>query len=122
MNSLLLIPTSEQSFEPRAVVEILTTIPSVFGIQGSTEQGRQFTCKYDFNGDSTIARISANADSISFDGCGDASIRLAYEVGMRCGFPTRVIDTAYSFDIEVSTAANWADLRESIRRESERNS
>lgn len=118
MNNVLLFRDDGVLLDREAVRSALAGIEGTYNLREGNLAGSVLDCEFDFAGDSTIIRLSADLRRVSFSGGGDASLEAARQLQRCLGLPLRLVDTAYSFDLLLANTASLAELRERITAES----
>jgi hypothetical protein len=112
MKSLLLYLAENERFDSVKIRLIFKDImlPNSLkedGLIGVIIEG-EFRDRDDF----TIVRLSDDLETISIDGLGDASLKLALEIQKYYPKPIQVIDSEYNFDISLETRISVGQFRQ----------
>lgn len=114
MNSLLMFVGEHVQFDDEEVYRYLQEIPGVSGLNRGRFIGAVLQCHYDFNGDSTIVRLSDDLRTVTAAGTGDASLQVALELQRRETRPMRVTDFGYNFDLSLKGVHGLEEFRQKI--------
>jgi len=114
MYFLLIVPADYGLFPDRDTSERLAGIPGLYNCSETTI-GDRFSASFDYQGDSTIVRLSEDHQRISVAGSGPASTRLAVLVAQAlASLSLRLFDLDYSFDIPLDTGTSEQALRDQL--------
>lgn len=114
MNNVLLFHDEGLLLDPAAVRDALVSIDGVYNLQDGGREGSVLDCEFDFEGDSTIIRLSADLKRVSLSGGGDASLEAALQLQRLLGLPLRAVDVAYSFDVLLAGVESLRELKNRI--------
>lgn len=114
MISLLMFIGEYEQFDDEEVYRYLQEIPGVSELKRGCFVGAVLQCHYDFNGDSTIVRLSDDLGTITAAGTGDASLQVALELQRRETRPIRVTDFGYNFDLSLGDMHGLEEFRQKI--------
>ena len=115
MNHLILVRDDYSSFEPSDVQQIFETIPGSQMLAETADIGSGIGCKFNWNGDKTIARLAGDSKAITIHGTGKASQQMALEIQRRYPQPLRVTDLDYGFDLFVGEIGSVEEFTKKIR-------
>ncbi|WP_199246184.1 hypothetical protein [[Phormidium] sp. ETS-05] len=118
MKTLLLFIGEAEKFNLNEVGEIFTKIPNIQNLKQGDFIGSILECEFSDNNDYTIIRLSDDLETISIDGDGDASLKIALEIQKHYPQNLRLIDSNYSFDIELDKIKSVGQLRQKMRESS----
>ena len=116
MRNLTIYRDDKDRFDRVVVASIGRTEGTDFSDDGSDFCALKF--RYHFGGDQTIVRLSDDCMAVHITGMGLASQQIAWVMQERLGEPLHMIDTDYSFDIELWKCNNVGDIRDRMRTES----
>jgi hypothetical protein len=102
MNALLLYGKSGFKFNAEQIYQALQSLPGVHDLQRGTLTDAVLQGEYDFQGDSTILRLSADLQSITATGTGPASQQIILTLQKLLARPLFVTDYGYNFDLPLS--------------------
>lgn len=118
MKTLLLFIGEAEKFNLNEVAEIFPKIPNIQNLKQGDFVGSILECEFSDNNDYTIIRLSDDLETISIDGDGDASLKIALEIQKHYPQNLRLIDSNYSFDIELDKINSVSQLRQKMRESS----
>jgi hypothetical protein len=101
-------------FDFAVLRDAIDRIPGVHDIRLSELDGAVLQARFEGYGDSTMMRVLDDSETIAIDGTGLASFCLAIEIAKRLPLPIRMIDSYYSFDIELDPRTTPPELMRSI--------
>ena len=114
MRSLILFRDDKSAFDQSEIASVARTIN---GADSFSDDGSDFcTLKFHYrtHSDQTIARLSKDRKTVEIAGTGIASQRIAWAIQERVRQPLHVIDTDYSFDIELWTCDCFEDFSTTV--------
>ncbi len=115
MKMLLLFIGEDEKFNLSQVADILTKIPNIQNFNQGNFVGSILECEFSEKNDFTIIRLSDDLETISIDGDGEASLKIALEIQKHYPQNLRLIDSNYSFDIELAEIKSVGQLRHQMR-------
>ncbi|HIK08794.1 MAG TPA: hypothetical protein IGS52_00760 [Oscillatoriaceae cyanobacterium M33_DOE_052] len=118
MKTLLLFIGESEKFNLSEVAEIFPKIPNIQNLKQGDFVGSILECEFFDKNDYTIIRLSDDLETISIDGDGDASLKIALEIQKHYPQNLRLIDSNYSFDIELDQIKSVGQLRQKMRESS----
>lgn len=118
MKMLLLFIGENETFNLSQVADSLTKIPNIKNVKQGDFVGSILECEFSDKTDFTIIRLSDDLETISIDGDGDASLKIALKIQNNYPQNLRLIDSNYSFDIELAKIKSVSQLRQNIRESS----
>jgi hypothetical protein len=118
MKMLLLFIGEDEKFNLIQVADILTKIPNIQNLKQGDFVGSILEGEFSEKNDFTIIRLSDDLETISIDGDGDASLKIALELQKHYPKNLRLIDSNYSFDIELAKINSVGQLRQNMRESS----
>lgn len=118
MKTLLLFIGEAEKFNLNEVAEVFPKIPNIQNLKQGDFVGSILECEFSDNNDYTIIRLSDDLETISIDGDGDASLKIALEIQKNYPQNLRLIDSNYSFDIELDKIKSVSQLRQKMRESS----
>ena len=118
MKMLLLFIGEDEKFNFSEIADILPKIPHIHNLKQGEFVGSILECEFSDKNDYTIIRLSDDLETISIDGDGDASLKIALEIQKHYPQNLRLIDSNYSFDIELEKIKSVGQLRQKMRESS----
>ncbi|MGL5195406.1 MAG: hypothetical protein ACRC8Y_17630 [Chroococcales cyanobacterium] len=118
MKMLLLFIGEDEKFNLIQIADILTKIPNIQNLKQGDFVGSILEGEFSEKNDFTIIRLSDDLETISIDGDGDASLKIALEIQKHYPQNLRLIDSNYSFDIELAKINSVGQLRQNMRESS----
>ncbi|MGL4503805.1 MAG: hypothetical protein ACRCU2_32390 [Planktothrix sp.] len=115
---LLLFIGEDEKFNLIQIADILTKIPNIQNLKQGDFVGSILEGEFSEKNDFTIIRLSDDLETISIDGDGDASLKIALEIQKHYPQNLRLIDSNYSFDIELAKINSVGQLRQNMRESS----
>ncbi len=115
MKMLLLFIGEDEKFNISQVADSLTKIPNIQNFKQGNFVGSILECEFSEKNDFTIIRLSDGLETISIDGDGEASLKIALEIQKHYPQNLRLIDSNYSFDIELAEIKSVGQLRHQMR-------
>ncbi|AFY80555.1 hypothetical protein [Oscillatoria acuminata] len=115
MKMLLLFIGEDEKFNLSQVADSLTKIPNIQNFKQGDFVGSILECEFSEKTDFTIIRLSDDLETISIDGDGEASLKIALEIQKHYPQNLRLIDSNYSFDIELAEIKSVGQLRHQMR-------
>lgn len=115
---LLLFIGEDEKFNLSQIADILSKIPNIQNFKQGDFVGSILECEFSEKTDYTIIRLSDDLETISIDGDGDASLKIALEIQKHYPQNLRLIDSNYSFDIELAKIKSVGQLRQNMRESS----
>jgi hypothetical protein len=114
MHNILLFNSNDQPFDIASVRHIFQTTSGFRDVRVNLPSGRPIEADFGDSNDSTAVGLSGDRETISLRGTSDAALRAALLLQRGIGIPLRIIDTDYSFDLNLSDYSSVADLRAAI--------
>jgi hypothetical protein len=114
MSKLLIYIGENQTFEIDQVIEKISSILGVSNLKVGDFIGAIFECEYSLNGNSTIVRISKDAETLTIEGLGDESLDFALKIQKLLPYPLFMIDMEYNFNIRLLDYNSLDELRKAI--------
>lgn len=114
MNSLIICGDAGFIFDEEEVFRHLQDIAGVYNLERGHFVGAVLQGEYAFNGDRTIVRLSADRESITMAGTGDASLQLALELQQRAEQSLFVTDFGYDFNFSLQEVATLDEFKEKM--------
>ncbi len=115
MKILLLLSGEDEKFNLSEVADILPKIPQIQNLKQGEFVGSILECELSDRNDYTMIRLSDDLETISIDGDGDASLKIALEIQKHYPQNLRLIDSNYSFDIELDKIKSVGELRQKMQ-------
>ncbi|WP_017324964.1 hypothetical protein [Synechococcus sp. PCC 7336] len=113
-NNLLIFIGEGIQFDLESTVSAIKKIDGVTDLVEREGPGAIFECTYKKNGDSTILRLSKDLLDISIDRVDELSLSLVLSLQEVIDQPLSVVDTGYSFHINLEGIKSFQDLQSRI--------
>ena len=114
MSKLLIYIGEKQVFALEKTVQAILSIDGVSNTKRGKFIGAVFECEYTFEGETTVVRISEDAETVTVEGMGRDATDFAVRFQQRVEVPLKVIDMDYSFDLPLSDFASGEELNRAI--------
>lgn len=114
MENLLLFRVDDTPVVIGELDRIFRSVPGFDEIRYETPSGTPIEAKFNFAGDYTRARLSSTHDAISISGTSIAALQAALVIQQSLPFPLRIINTGYTFDLNLQDFQNVRDLEAAI--------
>lgn len=114
MNFLLLFRVDGGTLDEGRVLMALEEMPGVSALRVRKGVGSVLECEYDLEGDATLIRLKDDLETIAISGTGEASLTAALELQRRLATALRLVDSDYTFDVELQDVGSVEELRAAI--------
>ena len=103
MQSLFIWIGKQKKFDAKKLMSYLPKIEGVKKVQGISDVSPKmlFDWHFDFENDSTIAKLHKDLETISMQGLGQASLHLACLIQQNEKSPLRIFNDAYDFHFSI---------------------
>jgi hypothetical protein len=99
MTKLLVFIGENQKFDVEMTIGTISAMSNVKKARRGEFIGAVFECEYNYEGTSTVVRLSQEAETISVEGIGPCALSFAIELQKALEIDLRAIDMEYSFDV-----------------------
>lgn len=110
MQILLMYIDEGAAFDEARVRQNVADIPGMSETRQDDVANSRLEADFAAAGDSTVVRLSEDAETVSIHGTGAAARRFAVEFQKRYGEPLHLIDDGYSFDNVVDGSQSEEDI------------
>jgi hypothetical protein len=114
MHNILLFDANDQPFDVATVGRIFQTQSGFRDVRFNLPSGRVIEADYAASDDWTAVGLSGDRETISLRGTSDAALGAALILQRNLGMPLRIIDTDYSFDLNLQDYSSVTELRAAI--------
>jgi hypothetical protein len=114
MQSILLLRLDELKFEPAVVEKTMRTVKGFGKVRLDDPAGALNEAEYVGAQGRTVVTLSESARAISLSGTGDAALHAALVLQGHLTIPLRIVDTEYSFDLDLSSFFTLDELSAAI--------
>lgn len=114
MSKLLIYIGENQVFDVADSVKAISSMQGVSNARSGRFIGAIFECDYTFNEQSTIVRITDDAETVTVEGLGEESLDFAIRLQSLLPISLSAIDLEYSFNINLLDYNSVAELRQAI--------
>lgn len=116
MSNILLLNSEDKPLSPHQLRSIFEQDGDFDSIRNDEPGGAIVEARYTCGGDWTFVRLNKDGSTISLSGTSGAALSAAIVLQRHLRFPLRVIDTDYTFDLQLSDYSTVAQLEEAINR------
>jgi hypothetical protein len=99
MTKLLIFIGENQEFDVEMTIGTISAMSNVTKSRRGEFIGAVFECEYNYEGTSTVVRLSQKAQTITAEGLGTCALSFAIELQKALEVDLRAIDLEYSFDV-----------------------
>jgi hypothetical protein len=114
MSRLFLFIGENIKFDKSNTIEVLKSIDGISNAKEGKFIGSVFECEFDRGSYHSSIRLKEDLETITIDGLSDESLLVALKVRDGLDHPLSIIDTDYSFHIDLSTVDALQDLKDKI--------
>jgi hypothetical protein len=101
MTKLLIFIGEGQKFEVDATIDAIVSMAGTTKAKRGDFIGALFECEYRYAEESTVIRISPDAETVTVEGLGTSSLSFAVELQKVATVDLHAIDLDYSFNVEL---------------------
>ena len=116
MGNTLLLRADEKEFNPKTIEHVFRTEAGFGNVRFHEPGGAAIECRYTDpeSGDSILVRLSGRLTAISLADTSDIALRAAVLLQARLQIPLRMVDTDYTYDLNLSDHATLDELNAAI--------
>jgi hypothetical protein len=116
MLNILLFGANDLQFDVATIRHIFQSTNGFRNVRFNLPGGRPIEADFGDSDDATTIGLSGDRETISLRGTSDAALHAALLLQRGIDIPLRIIDTDYSFDLNLSDYSSVADLRAAMTK------